>query len=109
METNKTIKLTDEQEAGLLQGIKDELAAYIDQNGRAMLEVFAANYTNWLAENPTTDKAFKWRGGLSVVISPWRSEFGIAIASKHSVSKKLLSEGRVVQLELLKRDEPAAD
>ena len=94
------VKLSDDQERALLDGMKAELAQYIEANGRDVLAAFCTQYTNFVRENPNTDKRFKWRAPLALVISPWRSEFALEVTSTLSTKRKLASEGQVVQLGL---------
>lgn len=94
------VKLTEAQEQGLLDAMKAELAQYIEANGRDVLAAFCVQYTNFIRENPDTDKRFKWRAPLALVVSPFRSEFALEVTSTLTTKRKLASEGQVVQLGL---------
>lgn len=84
----------------LIDGIKAEFNALVDEHGVKIVHGFSKAYVAHCEDEPDSEKKWKFKLGVGVTITPMGSSYGITAACRHGITRKHVSLGRMVQLQL---------
>lgn len=94
----------DRLRALLLDAIRGEVENLLATVGDKVVDGFSKAYVAHCEDEPETLRKWKYRVGLGVTIQPLAGSYGVTAACRYGMSRKHVSDGRAVQLQLPMRE-----
>lgn len=88
----------------LLEAIRGEVENLLASVGDKVVDGFGKAYVAHCEDEPDTERQWKFKVGLGVTILPLGGTYEVTAACRYGMSRKHVSDGRAVQLQLPVRE-----